>query len=39
MGGWVLAWLDDVDEFFADGEHQDFLPEVFGLRFWHAEGP
>ena len=33
------AWLDDVDEFFADGEHQDFLPEGFGLRFRHAEGP
>lgn len=34
-----LAWLYDVDEFFADCEHQDLLPELFRLRFRHAEGP
>lgn len=38
LGG-LLAWLDDVDEFFADGEHENFFPEVFGLRFRDAKGP
>ena len=37
--GGLLAWLDDVDEFFADGEHEDFFPEFHGLRFRDAKGP
>ena len=31
--------MDDVDEFLADCEHQDFLPESVGLRLGHTEGP
>ena len=41
MGKWRgrITWLYDVDELFADGEHQDFLPKVLGLRFGDAERP
>ena len=34
-----LTWLYDVDEFFTDGEHQDFLPKFLGLRFGDSERP
>ena len=34
-----LTWLNDVGELFANGHHQDFFPEILGLRLGDAKRP